>query len=111
MTADWSRALWAVEDGTRRSVFFMNPPYSRCREFMAKAALETHNGHTIVCLVPARVDTRWFHAHVYDASTRHWYPGVEVRFVQGRLKFGCTGKPQKSAPFPSLVIVFRPQVI
>lgn len=32
-------------------------------------------------------------------------PGIELRFVKGRLKFG--GAPN-GAPFPSMVVVFRP---
>jgi site-specific DNA-methyltransferase (adenine-specific) len=82
---------------------WLNPPYSRCREFIAKAADESRKGLTVVALVPARTDTRWFHEHVWKGlEPRH---GVEVRFVKGRLRFG-DGK--NSAPFPSVVIVFRP---
>ena len=103
LTADWSRALWAVEDGTRRYAFWMNPPYSRCREFMALAALRACAGYTVVCLVPSRTDTRWWHEHVWDGSGPR--AGVEVRFIKGRLKFG-DGK--NSAPFPSVVVIFRP---
>lgn len=84
---------------------FLNPPYSRCAEFIAKAASEAmDHGCTVVCLVPARTDTRWWHAHVYNQLTDNWRKGVEVRFVKGRLKFG-DGK--NSAPFPSVVVIFR----
>ena len=85
---------------------FLNPPYSRCREFVAKAAEEARKGCTVVCLVPARTDTRWWHEHVWDSTRHRPRPGVEVRFIRGRLKFG-DGK--NSAPFPSVVIVFRPE--
>lgn len=87
---------------------WMNPPYSQCREFMAKAALEATAGATVVCLVPSRTDTRWWHAHVWDDVRHGPRPGVEIRFQRGRLKFGNTGKVENSAPFPSVVIVFRP---
>lgn len=83
---------------------FLNPPYSKCREFIAKASLEARKGCTVVCLVPARCDTQWFHECVWDATTNAYRPGVEVRFVKGRLKFG---EGKSSAPFPSIVIVFR----
>lgn len=105
LTADWSRALWAVEDGTRRRAFWMNPPYSRCREFMARAALQACAGHTVVCLVPSRTDTRWWHDHVWDAVNSEPYHGVTVRFLKGRLKFGNS---HNSAPFPSVIVIFRP---
>lgn len=87
---------------------FVNPPYSRCRAFMAKAALEAQRGVTVVCLVPSRTDTRWFHSVVWDCDLHCLRSGVEVRFVKGRLKFGGTGKAENSAPFPSMVVIFRP---
>lgn len=52
------------------------------------------SGATVVCLVPARVDTKWWHD--YCAK------GV-VEFVRGRLKFGGH---KNSAPFPCAVVVF-----
>ena len=55
-----------------------------------------HEGATVVCLVPARTDTAWWHRF----SMKH-----EIRFLRGRLKFG-DGK--NSAPFPSAIIVMRP---
>lgn len=77
---------------------FVNPPYSNIRAFIEKAKLEINKGHLelAVFLVPARTDTRWFHDLVYGQA--------EVRFLKGRLKFG-DGK--NSAPFPSMVVVFR----
>lgn len=51
---------------------------------------------TVVCLVPARTDTKWWHDYAMKAS--------EIRFVKGRLKFGDS---KNSAPFPSAIIVFR----
>lgn len=87
------------------SVYWCNPPYSKCREFVAKAAQERQRGVLTVMLVPSRTDTRWFHEHVWDAQTHRPRPGIEVRFIKGRLKFGGASA---GAPFPSMVIVFRP---
>lgn len=84
---------------------WLNPPYSQCRAFMAKAATEAKKGCTVVCLVPSRTDTRWWHEHIWDADKHRPRPGVEVRFIKGRLKFGGA---TAGAPFPSVVIVFRP---
>jgi len=50
---------------------------------------------TVVCLVPARTDTKWWHDYAIKG---------EVRFVKGRLKFGDA---TSNAPFPSAVVVFR----
>lgn len=48
-------------------------------------------------LLPARTDTKWFHEYILE-------PGHEVRFIKGRLKFGGS---KNSAPFPSMVVIFR----
>lgn len=86
---------------------WLNPPYSKCREFMAKAAQTARDGDaTVVCLVPSRTDTRWWHEHVWDRDRHTTRSGVEIRFVKGRLTFG--GAPA-GAPFPSVVIIFRPE--
>lgn len=87
------------------SAVFLNPPYSLNRRFMEKADHERHRGSTVVCLVPSRTDTRWWHAHVWDVTKHMPRPGVEIRFFKGRLKFD--DQPQ-SAPFPSCVLIFRP---
>lgn len=90
---------------TEGGPIWLNPPYSRVREFIAKAALEAFaGGCTVVCLVPSRTDTRWWHDYVWSADHLP-YPGVEIRFIRGRLKFGNSNN---SAPFPSVVIIFRP---
>ena len=75
---------------------WLNPPYGRViKQWVAKAALEAANGRTVVCLVPARTDTAWWH----DSCIMH-----EVRFLRGRLKFGGS---KNSAPFPSALVVMR----
>jgi site-specific DNA-methyltransferase (adenine-specific) len=80
---------------------WMNPPYGReIGKWVAKAyeeAIEKKNC-TVVALLPARTDTRWFHDYIYMRQ------GVDVYFIKGRLKFG-DGK--NSAPFPSMVVVFK----
>ena len=85
--------------------FWLNCPYSKCRQFVAKAAEEAAKGCTVVMLLPARTDTGYFHQFIWDAEQHRPRPGVEVRFLKGRLKFGNS---QNSAPFPSMVVVFRP---
>ena len=84
---------------------FLNPPYSRVAEFVKKATEEVAKGKTVVLLVNACTDTRWFHDYVYQK------PGVELRFLKGRIKFVDPANPTKRmpAPRPSLVAVMRPQ--
>ena len=77
---------------------FVNPPYGRkIKDWVKKAYYESKKDNTtVVMLVPARTDTKWFHEYIYHRS--------EVRFVRGRLKFGSA---KNSAPFPSMVVIFR----
>jgi site-specific DNA-methyltransferase (adenine-specific) len=78
----------------------MNPPYGReIGKWMAKAHEEADRGATVVCLVPARTDTAWWHDHAAKAD--------EIRFVRGRLKFIRDDGRNDSAPFPSAVVIFR----
>ena len=75
---------------------FCNPPYNKLKDWIKKAYEEKDNAECIVLLIPARTDTAAFHEYIYHQA--------EVRFIQGRLKFGdATG----SAPFPSMIVVYR----
>lgn len=102
LAVDWLACCGLFE----RPHIWLNPPYSKCRAFIAKAAEEARKGCTVVCLAPSRTDTRWWHEHVWDSEKHAPRPGVEVRFIKGRLKFGGA---TAGAPFPSVVIIFRPQ--
>ena len=73
-----------------------NPPYGRQIAQWVKKASESKC--TTVMLIPARTDTQWFHDYVYQK------PNIEIRFVKGRIKFG---EAKNSAPFPSMILVFR----
>lgn len=76
---------------------FCNPPYSKIDKWVEKAYRESQYDHTIVVLlIPARTDTRYFHNFIYNRA--------EIRFVKGRLKFG---QSKNSAPFPSMIVIFR----
>ena len=79
----------------------MNPPYGRViGQWMAKAFLESQQGALVVCLIPARTDTHWWHDY---AMRGH------ITFLRGRLKFAPKGHPGlNSAPFPSALVVFYP---
>lgn len=75
---------------------YCNPPYGRgIDKWVCKCS--NHRGLAVM-LLPARTDTRWFHTYIYNK------PNVEVRFIKGRLKFGDS---DNSAPFPSMVVIFR----
>ena len=88
------------DDGLSRTwegTVWMNPPYGReiCL-WMKKAYESSLNGTTVVCLVPSRTDTKWWHDYAMKG---------DIEFIKGRLKFG---ESKNAAPFPSAVVVFRP---
>ena len=79
-------------DGKR---IWMNPPYGRkIIDWVRKAYIEAQHDCVVVCLLPARTDTKWFH----DLCTHG-----DITFLRGRLKFGNS---KNSAPFPSMIVVF-----
>ena len=75
----------------------MNPPYSNTAAWVHKAFRESRNGATVVCLLPASTETRWWHAYSRFA---------DVRFVRGRVKFERKGY-QENPPFASVILIFR----
>ena len=84
LTQEWRGRVW------------LNPPYGRTIGLWVKKAVESaHQGATVVCLLPARTDTRWWHDYVI--------PYGKIEFLRGRLKFGGC---KNSAPFPSCVVTF-----
>ena len=79
-------------------IVFCNPPYGRqIGKWVEKCFKESKKlNTTVVMLIPARTDTKYFHEYIYNKS--------EIRFLKGRLKFGDS---KNSAPFPSMIVVFR----
>ena len=84
LSQDWDGICW------------MNPPFGReIIKWMAKAYHESQKGSTVVCFVPARTDTEWWHEYAMKG---------EIRFIRGRIRF--VGAPDR-APFPSVLVIFR----
>ena len=84
LSKEWSGVCW------------MNPPYGReIGAWMKKAYESSLLGAKVVCLVPARTDTKWWHDYAMKG---------EIEFIKGRLKFG---NAKNCAPFPSAVVVFK----
>jgi len=81
---------------------FCNPPYSRVAEFVKKASEESKKNKTIVLLINACTDTKWFHQYIYNIA--------EIRFVKGRISFIDPTNPNKKqpSPRPSMIVVFHP---
>ena len=78
-----------------RGRVWMNPPYGRAiGQWVRKAWEAGEAGALVVCLLPSRTDTAWWHDYVMEAS--------QLRFIRGRLHFNDAGP----APFPSAIVIF-----
>jgi hypothetical protein len=81
---------------------YVNPPYGReIGKWVHKGFVESRKGKLVVMLLPARTDTKWFHNIILASH-------ADIRFIPGRLKFITpNGNVPNSAPFPSIVVIFR----
>lgn len=78
---------------------WMNPPYGReIKHWVAKAVDSVRAGVAlrVVCLLPARTDTNWWHDYVL--------PFGDVMFLRGRVRFVGA---KFNAPFPSAIVTFE----
>lgn len=100
--AKCTRYFTKETDGLSQSwqgeIVFCNPPYGHdIAKWVDKAHTEVVMGNTtVVMLIPARTDTKYFHDYIY-----HKY---EIRFIRGRLHFN---ESKTGTPFPSMVVVMR----
>jgi len=80
---------------------FMNPPYGRgISKWIEKAYAESKKPNTkVVCLIPSRTDTKYWHKYCMKADF--------IYFIKGRLQFqNKLSSGSNSAPFPSAIVVF-----
>jgi len=85
LTKAWEGRVW------------LNPPYGRSIGAWVRKAYVSGvaRAEIVVCLLPARTDTKYFHDTIMLAT--------EIRLIKGRLKF--VGAPS-AAPFPSMIVIF-----
>ena len=81
-------------------ICWMHPPYGRALpHWMAKAVneIEMERAKRMICLLPARTDTAWWHRYVLPFA-------AEIHYLRGRIRFEGA---ESSAPFPSAVVLFE----
>jgi site-specific DNA-methyltransferase (adenine-specific) len=99
--AKCKRYFTREQDGLKqrwRGRVWCNPPYgAEIAKWVEKAVQSVNDGDArlVVMLLPARTDTRWFHAHCLQRGPE---------FLRGRITFDGAQGP---APFPSMVVVFK----
>lgn len=96
----FTREIDGLGEDWSQDICWMNPPYSQVGVWMEKAYLTSLNGAEVVCLVPSRTDTRWWHSYAIKAD--------EIRWIQGRVGFlNPTHRGRTRSPFPTAVVIFR----
>ena len=76
----------------------MNPPYgTETGRWIRKAYEESLEGATVMCLIPARPDSRYWHEIILPYAAR-------IQFVKGRLHFSDS---KNAAGFPSALVLFH----
>ena len=88
-----------LQQDWQNNVCWMNPPYKTMKEWIKKAYKESRKDNTtVVCLIPARTNTKWWHKYCMKG---------EIRFIEGRPKFeGCIhGLPQ-----PLALVIFNQSI-
>ena len=79
-----------------KGICWMNPPFGEQGKWVHKAYQSAQEGATVVCLLPSRTNTNWWH----DVCMKG-----EVRFIRGRPKFVGA---EHGLPQPLSVVVFTP---
>lgn len=90
------------EDGLEQDwhgICWMNPPFGVQSKWVKKAYEEAQRGTTIVCLLPARTNTNWWHDYCMKG---------EVRFIRGRPKFKGA---KHGLPQPLAIVIFGSNVV
>jgi len=94
--------FFSVEDNALiqkwEGICFMNPPFGQQGKWVKKAFESAQEGATVVCLLPSRTNTNWWHDYCMKG---------EIRFIRGRpiFKGAKHGLPQ-----PLSIVIFRPSI-
>ena len=84
------------QDWTQWIACWMNPPFGEQGKWVKKAYEEAQKGATVICLLPARTNTNWWHDYCMKG---------EIRFIRGRVKFKGA---EHGLPQPLAIVIFAP---
>jgi site-specific DNA-methyltransferase (adenine-specific) len=94
----FSEAVNGLAQDWGDEICWMNPPYGReIGAWLEKAYRSSLAGATVLCLVPSRTGTAWWHAWVLGKA--------EARPRKGRITFEGAHNP---AGFASVAVIYRP---
>lgn len=97
LNGDWYQYNWC------------NPPFDICISFVQKAVLEQKKGNTTFMIIPARVETKYWHDYILDENGGTNREGVEVRFLRKGLKFVNPINGEKMGVYKNAlaIVIFR----
>ncbi|MGA9042829.1 MAG: DNA N-6-adenine-methyltransferase [Terriglobales bacterium] len=72
------------------------PPYNNIAPWIQRAYNEHTKGKLVVCLLPVRTSTLWFHKYALKAT--------QIRFLKGHLKFK---NYTRGSPFGCMIVIFE----
>lgn len=78
---------------------FVNPPYSQLLKWLRRAFDQWRSGRveTVVCLVPVRTDSEWFHETLR--------PAADIYLLRGRVRFLNPKGANHTTPFSLMLVV------
>jgi phage N-6-adenine-methyltransferase len=90
----YSEFIDGLEQNWVNEVCWMNPPFGVQGKWVKKAFDEAQKGAKVVCLLPARTNTNWWHDYCMKG---------EIRFIRGRPKFKGA---KHGLPQPLAIVIF-----
>jgi transcriptional regulator with XRE-family HTH domain len=87
-----------LNDDWSGKVAFVNPPFSELLKWLRRAHGQWRAGNveTVVCLVPVRTDSAWFHSTLSADA--------DIYLLQGRVRFLDTQGKGQQTPFSLMVL-------
>ena len=86
------------KDWNAKSIFIHFPHVKNIADWIRKAYRESEKDKVVVCLLPVRTDTAWFHEYCTLSS--------EIMFLRGRLDATIHKTTVGKAGFPHMIVVF-----
>lgn len=80
-----------------------NPPFNECQKWVKKAFTEQQKGKTTIMLIPARVETGYWHDYILDKED------VKIKFLRKGFRFLNADTHEEMGIFknPLAYVVFR----
>lgn len=98
LNAKCAKYFTPSEDGLlqdwSKDICWMNPPFGDQGKWVEKAYRESLKGSVVVCLLPSKTNTNWWHKYCMQG---------EIRFVRGRPIFKGA---KYGLPFPLSIVIF-----